>query len=118
MADPTLQRPFPVVSHLVHKEGKTTGFREKKWYCILYDPWKIEIMPDIPGQCQLYRFITHEYLVPLDFPVSHRVVHNLARHDLGEYIWSLGDLIRSRCHLDNVFKPFPTLICHRADTSS
>ena len=61
-------------------------------------------MPDMEGQRWLYRFITHEYSVLLEYPASCRAIHNRARHDLDIYIWSLEESVRSRCAHIETFK--------------
>ena len=73
----------------------------------MFGPEKIEVMPNVEGHRWMYRFIVHEYSVPLDFPVSRKVQHNRARHDLDAYLWSLPDDVRSRCPSDDVFKKLP-----------
>ena len=74
---PSFWRPFPNSSILLFHKGKTIGFRTRSGG--VYGPEKIEVMPDIAGYRWMFRFITHEYSVPLDFQASCRVVHNRAR---------------------------------------
>ena len=68
-------------------------------------------MPDVEEHCWMFRFIAHEYSVPVDFQASRKVLHNRARHDLDTYVWSLPDQIRSRCSTDNVFKKLSFVRC-------
>ena len=105
MADSSIWRPFPVNSQFLCKEGKTIGFRTRSG--VVFGPEKIEVMPDVAAHRWMYRFIVHEYSVPLDFPASRKVQHNRARHDLDAYLWSLPDQIRSRCSQERVFKRLP-----------
>ena len=55
----------------------------------------------------MFRFIVHDYSIPLDFPASRKVVHNRARHDLDAFVWNLDDSVRSHCPQDRVFKKLP-----------
>ena len=73
----------------------------------MFGPERIEVMPDVVGHLWMYRFIVHEYSVPLGFPASRKVQHNRAHHYFDAYLWSLPNEIRSRCPSDDVFKKLP-----------
>ena len=89
LADPALWCPFPVSSQILRNEGKTIGFRTKSG--VMFGPEKIEIKPDVSGQQWLFRFITHDYSVPLDMPSSRRSRSSRIRHDFDAHLWSLDE---------------------------
>ena len=84
LADPASWRPFPINSQLLRKDGRTIGFRTKSG--IVFGPERIEIRPDASGQQWLFRFITHDYSVPMDLPTSRRSRATRVRHDLDAYL--------------------------------
>ena len=79
LAVPACWHPFPSSSQILHKEGKTIGFRTKSG--VAFGPDRIEIRPDSSGQQWVFRFITHDYSVPVEASVSRRTKSIRNRHD-------------------------------------
>ena len=105
LADPACWRPFPCGSQILRKDGKTIGFRTKSG--LDFGPDRIEIRPDASGQQWVFRFITHDYSVPVDRLVTRRVQKSRFRRDLDEYLMSIDESLRSRCSNDSTFKDLP-----------
>ena len=98
MANPSVAVRFQLtVSYYVI--GKIIGFCTRS--IVVHGPEKIEVLLE---HHWIFRFIAHDYSVLLDFPVSRKVLHNCAHHDLDTYGWSLDYSLRSRCSHDNKFK--------------
>ena len=67
LADPACWHPFPSSCQIFRKEGRTIGFRTRS--DVMFGPNKIEIRPDASGQQWVFRFITHDYSVPVETSV-------------------------------------------------
>ena len=105
LADPACWRPFPLASQILRKDGKTIGFRTKSG--ISFGPERIEIRPDASGQQWVFRFITHDYSIPVETSVSRRARNLRCHRDLDAYLMSLDESLRSHCGNDSTFKDLP-----------